>query len=70
VAGKPVKMRFPENVKEVGEIVGIMYRKKGDKKKIQMHAFDQLPKLYVSNDGTQIVVIGGKFKFTKRGFEG
>lgn len=62
-------MNFPDEVKEVGELVGIMYRAKGDKIKISVHTFDKLPKLYVG-DKKQIVVVGGKYKFTKRGFEG
>jgi len=63
-------MDFPDNVKKVGELVGLIYREKGVKKEIAIHAFKKLPKLYVSNDGTQIIIIGGKFKFSKRGFEG
>lgn len=66
---RPVKISFPENVNEVGELVGVMYREKGKRNKIFVHAFDKPPKLFVSSNGRQIVIIGGEFRYTRRGFE-
>jgi hypothetical protein len=66
---RTVKIVYPDNVNEIGELVGLMYREKGKRNKIFVHAFSRPPKLYISSDGKQIVIIGGKVRFTKRGFE-
>lgn len=64
-----VTVNYPNCVNEVGDLVAIMYKKKGSGNKIYVHAFNKAPKLYVSKDGRQIIIIGGTFKYSRYGFE-
>lgn len=60
----------PENALLVGELYGIMYKTK-ETKEPYLHRFSRpKAKLYVSADGKQIYIVGGKYKFTDRGFIG
>ncbi len=65
-----VKQTTPEETLEVGELYGVMYKVKGTKEPY-LHRFgSSRPKLLVSADGKQIYIVGGKYKFTDRGFIG
>ena len=66
-----VKQSKPEETLEVGELYGIMYKVPGIKEPY-LHKFGarSRPQLRVSADGKQIYSVGGKYKFTDRGFIG
>lgn len=56
---------------EVGELDGIIYRVKGQKKG-NIHRFNKSnrPVLFVSSDGSQAYILAGGYRFTDRGFVG
>lgn len=53
---------------ELGDLVGVIYRQDGEN---YIHQFDKAsqPKLAVSNDGTQLHIVGGQYVVTERGIE-
>jgi hypothetical protein len=68
-----ITVRMPKDVTalEVGEFYGVMYKVPGTAEPY-LHKFNgrRRPKLYVSADGSQLIAIGGDYKFTDRGFIG
>lgn len=64
-----VRQRGDFDVFQVGKMSGIIYLSAGDGQ-TYIHKFkvSSRPTLYVSADGSQLFVFGGKTKFTERGF--
>lgn len=53
---------------EVGTLLSIGYKAAGNGESFY-HEFEAtMPKLYVSQGGRQIIVVGGSYRFTDRGF--
>lgn len=55
----------------IGELDAVVYRIEGEAEPI-FHRFKESdrPLLYVSSDGSEIVILKGGFRFTEKGFEG
>lgn len=67
---KVVQFDVPEAVMVVGHVEEIAYRTThGEKTEHYVHAFEpgSRPLLVASHDGKQLLLLGGRYKFTDRG---
>jgi hypothetical protein len=64
---------MPPVVVELGSLVGLMYRSdkwQPGRPRTFVHFMDEPPRLVSNTAGTQLYVIGGRYRVTKRGIEG
>jgi hypothetical protein len=63
----------PPVVVELGELVGLIYRSdKGQRGRWQayVHLMQDPPRLVSNVEGTQLYIVGGSYRVTRRGIEG
>lgn len=64
---------IPPVVVDLGELVGLIYRsdkwQKGQPR-IYIHRLQTLPRLVCNVEGSQLYIVGGNYRVTKRGIEG
>ncbi len=77
VPARVIKIRhprlIPSVVVELGELVGLIYR--SDKTlpgwpRAYIHVMQDPPRLVSNVDGTQLYIVGGSYRVTRRGIEG
>jgi len=64
---------IPPIVVELGELVGLIYRSdKGQSgwPRAYIHVMQDPPRLVSNVDGTQLYIVGGSYRVTRRGIEG
>lgn len=64
---------MPPVVVELGELVGLIYRSdKGQpgRPRAYIHLLQDPPLLVSNSDGTQLYIVGGSYRVTRRGIEG
>ncbi|MGH8583394.1 MAG: hypothetical protein ACREWG_11545 [Gammaproteobacteria bacterium] len=64
---------IPPVVVELGELVGLIYRSdKGQPGRPQtyIHFMEEPPRLVSNTEGTQLYLVGGRYRITPRGIEG
>jgi hypothetical protein len=64
---------IPPVVVELGELVGVIYRSdKGcpGRPQTYIHFMESPPRLVCNPEGTQLYVVGGNYRITRRGIEG
>ena len=66
----PVEQDQPEETLLVGELRAVQYKVKGEKMPFYHELERPFPQLRVSADGKQIYIVGGRYRFTDRGFIG
>jgi hypothetical protein len=64
---------MPPVVVELGELVGVVYRSdkwQPGRPRTYIHFMEDRPRLVSDVDGTQLYVVGGSYRITRRGIEG
>jgi hypothetical protein len=64
---------IPPVVVELGELVGLIYRSdKGQPGRLRtyIHFMEDPPRLVSNADGSQLYIVGGSYRVTRRGIEG
>lgn len=66
-----LKQKAPEETLEVGTLYGLMYKVR-EERKPYLHMFgpSARPLVFVNGSGRQVYIVGGKYRFTDRGFIG
>lgn len=65
--------RLPSTVVRLGRLVGVIYasdRGSCGRERTFVHFMDEPPMLASDVDGTQLYVLGGRYRVTERGLEG
>ncbi len=67
-----VKRRaIPDDYAEIGTVCGVMYETVRDgvkEKYVHQFRLNSRPQMFVSHDGKTVLILGGGFTFTERGF--
>jgi hypothetical protein len=64
---------IPPVVVELGELVGLIYRSdKGQPRRLRtyIHFMEDPPRLVSNAEGSQLYIVGGSYRVTRRGIEG
>jgi hypothetical protein len=64
---------IPPVVVELGELVGLIYRSdKGQRGRLRtyIHFLEDPPRLVSNPEGSQLYIVGGSYRVTRRGIEG
>jgi len=67
------RWRLPSTVVRLGRLVGVIYasdRGSCGRQRTFVHFMDDPPTLAADVDGTQLYVLGGRYRVTERGLEG
>ena len=77
-ASRVVKVKHPRVmppvVVELGPLAGLIYRSNkgepGQKPRTYIHIMEQPPRLVSNVEGTQLYIVGGNYRVSRRGVEG